>query len=298
MATSGSIEIPFAAEWSQLRRDRAALGERLARLESEREKVSPTVFERVRADYLQRQEDLDLRAADLAERAGREAHALADAVTRQEDTARALHAELEEFDLRERLGEQLDAAAAERAAQLRRELAEAEDDLIALVELRDRVAAIAEGRSSGFIAVVSPPPVSASSSARPVRREALPAVPLRSAANAGAAGAARAPEPPEPPAPGAGMPRLVALESADGSDFHRLAGRSVVGRSGESELRLPVGTVSRRHAELEPLADGWIVRDLHSENGTWVNGERIWERQLADGDHVQFGTVCFVFRAG
>jgi pSer/pThr/pTyr-binding forkhead associated (FHA) protein len=75
-----------------------------------------------------------------------------------------------------------------------------------------------------------------------------------------------------------------------------LAGVMIVGRTPESGLRLPVGTVSRRHAELEPTPAGWVVRDLHSENGTWVNGERIWEKLLADGDRVQFGSVALIFR--
>jgi pSer/pThr/pTyr-binding forkhead associated (FHA) protein len=97
------------------------------------------------------------------------------------------------------------------------------------------------------------------------------------------------------PLPGAGVARLVPVESADARDFHPLTGRTIVGRGAESDLRLPVGTISRRHAEIERIAGGWLVRDLNSENGTWVNGERVWEQVLVDGDRVQFGTVCLVF---
>ncbi|HLF56909.1 MAG TPA: FHA domain-containing protein [Thermoanaerobaculia bacterium] len=291
MSTSGSIEIPFAAEWSQLRRDRVALRERLARLDAERGKVSEEVFARVRADYLQRQEDLELRTSDLAQRAGREATALSDAVGRQEESARVLRAQLEEFDLRERLGEKLEASSARRAAELRRELHLAEDDLIALVELRDRVTAIAEGRSSGYLAVIgdaaTAPPVPSPPALEvpPALAEvALPPLPPPAPSSA-------------PPPPGAGVARLVPVESTDARDFYALAGRTIVGRGAENDLRLPVGTVSRRHAEIERIAGGWLVRDLHSENGTWVNGERIWEQVLVDGDQVQFGTVCLVFHA-
>ena len=42
--------------------------------------------------------------------------------------------------------------------------------------------------------------------------------------------------------------------------------------------------------------DGWMLRDLSSENGTYVNGQRVTERMLADGDRVQFGTSRFVFK--
>jgi hypothetical protein len=297
MPTSGSIEIPFAAEWSQLRRDRLALRERLARLDAERGRVSEEVFARVRADYLQRHDDLEARATDLAGRAEREASALSDAVNRQEESARSLRARLEEFDLRERLGESLDPAAARQAGDLRRDLRLCEDDLIALVELRDRVSAIAEGRSSGYLAVVagvpaaSPPTTPPLSSAPPPPPAAPPPVERL-------APVSMPPLPAETiraPLPGAGVARLVPVESADARDFHPLTGRTIVGRGAESDLRLPVGTISRRHAEIERIAGGWLVRDLNSENGTWVNGERVWEQVLVDGDRVQFGTVCLVF---
>ncbi len=274
-ASSGSIEIPIAAEWSQLRRDKAALRERLAKLDSERGRVSDAVLERVRADYEHRAQDLEARAQDLAQRARREMTSLVAAVDRQEKTVAEYRAALEEYDLRERLGEELDDESAARTSDLRKELARLDDDLRAIVDLRDRVAAIADGRSSGFVAIPGPPPPAANVQEllSPVPSAALSIVP-----------------------PPANPPRLIPVESGDGADYHALAGKTVVGRNPESDLRLPVGTVSRRHAEIEYQPDGWMVRDLHSENGTWVNGERIWERRIVDGDEVQFGTVRLLFR--
>jgi hypothetical protein len=323
MATSGSIEIPLAAEWAQLRRERAALRARIERLDDERGRVSEAVLERVRADYLRRQADLDARAEDLAGRARQEEASLSRAVDRQEEGVQRLRFELEEFDLRERVGEQLDPIAARRAAELRRELASLEEDLGALLELRQGVSQIADGRSSAQL--VPPPPgiptappaaspaapSAAPSAARPEIPPPPPALPPISAAMSDAVAAAELlpPIPPltvahpeaaayrqAPPSPPASDPRLEAPESPNGADAVRLTTALIVGRTPESGLRLPVGTVSRRHAELAPTAEGWVVRDLHSENGTWVNGERIWERLLADGDTVQFGSVALIFR--
>ena len=277
MSASGSIEIPIAAEWSQLRRDKAALRERLARLDAERGRVSDAVLERVRADYEHRAEDLEARAQDLAERARREMTSLAAAVVRQEKVVAEYRAALEEYDLRERLGEVLDPESTRQAKQLRQELGRLEDDLRAMVDLRDRVATIAEGRSSGLHIVAAPPPPAANA-----QEELLS--PVHSAALAMLA-------------PPADNPRLIPVESIDGADFFALGAKTVVGRNPDSDLQLPVGTVSRRHAEVERQDDGWMVRDLHSENGTWVNGERIWEHRIVDGDEVQFGTVRLLFRA-
>ena len=50
------------------------------------------------------------------------------------------------------------------------------------------------------------------------------------------------------------------------------------------------------HAQITETEGGWLLRDLSSENGTYVNGQRVTERLLADGDRVQFGTSRFVLR--
>jgi len=55
-------------------------------------------------------------------------------------------------------------------------------------------------------------------------------------------------------------------------------------------------SVSRHHARLEPIGDGWEVRDLGSSNGTFVNDDPVSApRILADGDLVKFGSAAFFF---
>jgi len=71
-----------------------------------------------------------------------------------------------------------------------------------------------------------------------------------------------------------------------------LAGNAVVGRQADVDLRLdPVQDleVSGRHAIIGLDAARWFVRDLDSRNGTFVNGERVHERVLHDGDRIMFG---------
>jgi pSer/pThr/pTyr-binding forkhead associated (FHA) protein len=50
-------------------------------------------------------------------------------------------------------------------------------------------------------------------------------------------------------------------------------------------------TVSRRHAELRLVEGRWMLRDLGSTNGTWVNGRRVMEAEVAPGDELQLGAV-------
>src|SRR5438445_5148124 len=68
------------------------------------------------------------------------------------------------------------------------------------------------------------------------------------------------------------------------------------GRLGSLEIVLDDSSVSRRHAEVRLGDDGWVVRDLESTNGTYVNGVRIGpgEHQLRPRDIVQFGKVAVV----
>src|SRR5262249_9695055 len=55
-------------------------------------------------------------------------------------------------------------------------------------------------------------------------------------------------------------------------------------------------SVSRKHAEVRKGEVGWIVRDLESTNGTYVNGVRLGsgERLLKPRDIVQFGKVAMI----
>ena len=69
----------------------------------------------------------------------------------------------------------------------------------------------------------------------------------------------------------------------------------LIGRSSEA-LPIDDNAISRRHAELTPDDGAWYIRDLQSQNGTYVNGVRILERtRLKPGDQVRVGQSLLVF---
>jgi signal transduction histidine kinase len=69
----------------------------------------------------------------------------------------------------------------------------------------------------------------------------------------------------------------------------------LIGRSSEA-LPMSDNAVSRRHAELTPDDGAWYIRDLRSQNGTYVNGVRIDQRmRLRPGDQIRTGQTLFVF---
>ena len=71
---------------------------------------------------------------------------------------------------------------------------------------------------------------------------------------------------------------------------------TVVGRGADADLRLPDTGVSRAHAELRRSGDSVRVVDLDSTNGTVVNGQRVRESDLRDGDRLGIGATTLVFR--
>jgi pSer/pThr/pTyr-binding forkhead associated (FHA) protein len=70
---------------------------------------------------------------------------------------------------------------------------------------------------------------------------------------------------------------------------------SVVGRVDANDVAIEDDSVSRRHAEVRKSGTGFIVRDLQSANGTFLNGERVSEAPLRPGDVVKFGVVEFSY---
>src|SRR4051794_484470 len=78
------------------------------------------------------------------------------------------------------------------------------------------------------------------------------------------------------------------------------ADRVRIGRSEAAEVRLAWDRqISRVHAELEALGDGWaVIDDGLSANGTFVNGERLHgRRRLVGDDEIRVGETTLTFRA-
>jgi pSer/pThr/pTyr-binding forkhead associated (FHA) protein len=69
----------------------------------------------------------------------------------------------------------------------------------------------------------------------------------------------------------------------------------LLGRSRGCDLALRSPDASRRHAEILPAGSGWLVRDLESTNGTFVNGQRVTERLLRPGDRIEIGRDSITF---
>src|SRR4051812_20168046 len=90
----------------------------------------------------------------------------------------------------------------------------------------------------------------------------------------------------------------MVLQGPDkGRRFELPDAATLVGRESR-QLPLSDNTVSRRHAELVPGSDGWVLRDLGSSNGTYINGLRVTNKYtLKLGDQIRVGRTLMVFGA-
>lgn len=92
------------------------------------------------------------------------------------------------------------------------------------------------------------------------------------------------------------MAHLIILDGALEGQRWEVEGRLTIGRHQQNQLQLPGGLVSRFHATVEPRPDGqcWL-QDQGSTAGTLVNGERVIQQSLSEGDEIAIGDVKLRF---
>lgn len=72
----------------------------------------------------------------------------------------------------------------------------------------------------------------------------------------------------------------------------------VIGRASDCDIRINDHSVSRRHARIQPGADGFYAVDLQSTNGTYINDVATSMYKLKDGDYLRVGNCIYRFLMG
>jgi pSer/pThr/pTyr-binding forkhead associated (FHA) protein len=104
----------------------------------------------------------------------------------------------------------------------------------------------------------------------------------------------------QPPAAPAGVasehPMLVWKPKLGDDQVFEIAHRVMrIGRHDQNDIMLAGPTVSTRHATVRKEGVGVVIEDEGSLNGTFVNGVRIEQQLLEDGDRIQIGPHLLVF---
>jgi len=107
------------------------------------------------------------------------------------------------------------------------------------------------------------------------------------------------PKPAQVYAPGQLKGPRLAGKFADGKQGEfPLSEKTSLGRHPNNTLRLVDREVSKDHCVIERVGTTYLLRDLNSSNGTFVNGRKIRELRLRDGDEIALGNSRLVFMSG
>ncbi len=90
---------------------------------------------------------------------------------------------------------------------------------------------------------------------------------------------------------------VIPLSGPQKGELYTLSPVSSVGTDPACNVYLTDQFMSSQHAEIKAEGGRWILRDLGSTNGTFVNDERIDQRELVDNDVIKFGQSPAKFKS-
>jgi adenylate cyclase len=93
-------------------------------------------------------------------------------------------------------------------------------------------------------------------------------------------------------------PRLTGRTPDGRVSEYALEAKTTLGRHPANTLRLADREVSKEHACIERVGNSYLLKDLGSSNGTFVNGRRVRELRLRDGDEIALGNSRLIFHSG
>jgi signal transduction histidine kinase len=94
------------------------------------------------------------------------------------------------------------------------------------------------------------------------------------------------------------LPALFVIQGRNRGTRYDLAdveGAMSIGREAGNAIRLEDNEVSRRHAEVRRVGELFVVGDLKSSNGTFVNDRKIERAELVSGDRIRVGSTVFAY---
>ena len=94
------------------------------------------------------------------------------------------------------------------------------------------------------------------------------------------------------------MPSLFVIQGRNRGSRYDLTnheGAMSIGREAGNFVQLDDNEVSRRHAEIRRIGEAFVVGDLKSSNGTWLNSRKIERAELSSGDQIQVGRTILVY---
>jgi len=289
----------------------------LAKAEASKDKVAAAVFTRVRQDYQARLEALEAKARPLRERGQAEQARLRPVHDRFRQALEGARLDLEELRFRHEVGELPEAEFESRRTALEEALAAKDRDFQEAEALAQRFVSVvgaAPEPAAGAEPAPRPPADEPEPPTKPRMKIPEPAavtetmprqpIPDLSSPPGGSSGAEETLFASPGEQPGGDPPEgtvvmvsaLLLAQQGNPPQQYRLGRQASIGRVRDNDICIPTPSISRKHAVIALTADGYVITDLESGNGTFVNDERVQMRKLKDGDQVRLGDRLFVFK--
>jgi hypothetical protein len=90
---------------------------------------------------------------------------------------------------------------------------------------------------------------------------------------------------------------VILSGTGKGQDFRLVTGKNVMGTAADCDIVLPDKYMSSRHAVLRHEEGTFVLVDLDSTNGTFVNDRRVSKEELIDNDRVRLGRTELKFKS-
>lgn len=91
------------------------------------------------------------------------------------------------------------------------------------------------------------------------------------------------------------MPKILIIEGMGKGTAYEISGNTSLGRASSNLIQLFGKQISRNHAMILKKGKKFVLRDLDSRNGVYVNSKRVKEKELSEGDEFSIGTVKMVY---
>jgi hypothetical protein len=296
-------------EWRVIR-------DRLAKIEEHREKVTKVVYERVLADYkariqgvtdavLEKKQDVDQELASLAETR----NSIAQELEGHRHT-------LEEIKFRNTLGEFSEEQYQTKAREEQDKISKFETVLSAVNSNIHRYEAIFGGEPDLFAAEGEAPAVAEPEHEEPEVSGLTPIAPTHEpmtdeagyvieegeadyfsvtapdSTNPAIEESNTSPTASDIVVPG----RIVIINGEEAGTAYPLKSMISFGRAESNTVTIRDAKVSRQHAQIQQQGNEFVLIDLNSSNGTYINGERVEEHVLTNGDEIQIGDCIMQFQ--
>jgi len=311
-----AIDVSSLDRLIAIRQENDRIAQYRAKADEKKQNVAEAVYARVSQDYAKRAAALEQQSAPLRTQARaeyRKLKALIDSLSLRQEQAQL---QKDELQFRHEVGELTDAELKEKVAEPQKVVDSCASDR---KELDASKARFVEALGSEDALEASEPVVAPAPAPPPAPAPVAPAASAASAVDSTIIGMPKAAAPPPaaaqkpiaapPPPPAVPLPdtadgatvmlstAAIVIEDAANAKEFPLTVINGIGRSDENRICLSNPGISRKHCEIKAVGGGYTIKDLGSQNGTFVNGQRVTEKKLTEGDTIDVGSVKFVFRS-